>query len=905
MILQSSSEEIQIRRRQRREGGADTPPATLGQNAVANLVLPTATGPDPAASVGRVVEVLSRTYPSIDPSFWPKYQHLIINVDTKSVGNLLKKSFTKLSALRMAKIAGRLANGGIDSAREIKLQGLPGAAVSASSSAVSSLAKTVAIESKDVRDVVAKSQRISNDYRKALARVFRETPKNSDLCIELFDNLQFDFEDQRILAFNDDEFMGELKAGLQEPDETIPSDRNEFLKKFSLRSQASRVVLRYLQLIGKRASTVPSEMKEIRAEMLRNDQKLSDLDKLDFFNVGASFLARGMQYTGTDKQATFRDAAPYLTLTNKMGTMRNILSGFARTFNQVPDFTKFLENLKMDSAPGDDILNDDNLMNIRPQKFAPKSLYKGCSPSCSTEKIRFPQSIKDFFQTLKNLAPITEYRDENTEYSGVSLMGADGNGKLTVDGVREALMFKVNLISSEVKDHMETFNFLARSLEKALTDTYEQMENEELTFETFLGSEIGKQFMVALQSRFKLTTRPPPRQKVSQKNEDKISEEDLDQSFRALLSQFEYDLGERFAINVNEKDIAKAFDSVNVNLLANGGLPIQTRDEAVDFIMDRYATYLKSETPTKLLQNYIGQARYHVISALAPNSPGGYDYSSGVSSDYLVDKMNQETKRMRVELFTPAIPDEVIAQKSLLRAVRASFRHAQTLTDPKHREEQRRLMICKEPPDETPSDDAPLDFEHFYSTNSHGQPTASLKEVIQKLDGYVMTFMKEPETEDDAFLLRYVINNVRQTVKYMQQKLLATASGGSKAAASSDDKQTYDALLKLEDSLAEIEQTQKASSALEAIGEKMPTMLFEESQKSISLDSAEGLEYKGGALTRLAPRPQILLRPESIVVDTALGSMFQQKGVPNNRVIAEKVGSARAGWGFFRPSGKK
>ncbi|KAJ3190791.1 hypothetical protein HDU67_006143, partial [Dinochytrium kinnereticum] len=71
MILQSSSEEIQIRRRQRRQGGADTPPATLGQNAVANLVLPAATGPDPAASVGRVVEVLSRTYPSIDPSFWP------------------------------------------------------------------------------------------------------------------------------------------------------------------------------------------------------------------------------------------------------------------------------------------------------------------------------------------------------------------------------------------------------------------------------------------------------------------------------------------------------------------------------------------------------------------------------------------------------------------------------------------------------------------------------------------------------------------------------------------------------------------------------------------------------------------------------------------------------------------
>ncbi|KAJ3201383.1 hypothetical protein HDU67_001383, partial [Dinochytrium kinnereticum] len=738
---------------------------------------------------------------------------------------------------------------------------------------------------------------------RAIARVYRERPENQDHYLEFFDSLQFSIDDQSFLAFSDSEFMTELRACLQDPDGTFPSESYSFYRKFSLQSQAIRVVSRYLQLVGKREFSFPFDMKEIRLKMLSDHRHLSTKDKLDFLSVGASFLARGIQYAGADTQVIIRDTEPFLSLKKEMTTMRDILLCFAKNFVKFGNFTKLLLSLKLDPGHGEDILGDDCLLQLRPRKFSSKSLYVGCVPSCSIERIKFPQSIERLFNRILHISPMIGFKSDRAGYSGASLMCVDGDGKHTVDGVREALMFKVNSLFLSAKDSDESFKFASNLIETALNDTLEIMENEELTFETFLGSEIGKQFITALQSRFKLTMRPIPRQKVSQKNEDMISEEDLDKSFGALLSQFEYDRGEDVAINVDEKDIAKAFDSVNVNLLADGRLPIQTRDEAVDFIISQYATYLKSKTPTKLLQNYIGQARYHVISALAPNSPGGYDYSSGVSSDFLVDEMNQIAERQRIELFTPAVPDEIIAQKSLLRATRASTRHAETLKDLEAGKVQQKLMKFKFWSLTTPSDDAPLDFEHFFSTNSHGKPTASLKEVIQKLDGYVMTFMKEPETEDDAFLLRYVINNVRQAVKYMQQKLLAISSGGSKAAASSDDKQTYDALLKLEDSLAEIEQTQKASSALEAIGEKMPTMFLVESFNS-SLDSAEGLEYKGGAVIRLAPRPQILLRPESIEVDKDLGSMFQQKGVPNNRYIAVRVGSVRPGWGFFRPFGK-
>ncbi|KAJ3206407.1 hypothetical protein HDU67_008208, partial [Dinochytrium kinnereticum] len=594
-----------------------------------------------------------------------------------------------------------------------------------------------------------------------------------------------------------------------------------------------------------------------------------------------------------------------ITLSKEFASMRSIAQTVGESSGSTLAAAKLLRDLPEDSAPGEDILLDDNLLKNKPPQVNSKSLYMGCNPSCSRESVKFPASIQKLFTDLENQAQL-KFPSEENGYTGASLSG-DEKGKITIEGVLEALMAKVDALYDSVGDDPR----YQAAFEQTLEDVFSQMESEELTYDTFLGAEIGRQFISAIQNRFKLNVRPPPRQKVSQDPKSQISDNDVDQTFRELAKQFQVDVGKYEGrierMNVDAGQVSDMFNEINRDL-PSGREQVQTRDDAVAYMQEKYKQYAQTKTPTRLLHNYVGQTRYQAISGLAPNSNGGYEISSGIANSYLADSMNLESERDKVEFFTPSIPDELVALDSLVRAVAAARYHASKITDPQKKDGATEATKHDLADSTIPDSDTEFDPKQLFATNLRDQPTSSIAEAVQKLDNYVEGYMKEPTTEEEAFILRHTINTVRQAVKYMQQKFStdAAASNGNPASGSKADIDTYETLLDLEENLSKIEATDSVATLLKSIDGKTPSMAFDDyTDGAGKINSAEGAEYKGGTIRRVVARPKITLTKGDIKVDNSAQSFMQKRGVTSSRYGVNRPGPAKVGTGQFRPIGSK
>ncbi|KAJ3206411.1 hypothetical protein HDU67_008212 [Dinochytrium kinnereticum] len=361
-------------------------------------------------------------------------------------------------------------------------------------------------------------------------------------------------------------------------------------------------------------------------------------------------------------------------------------------------------------------------------------------------------------------------------------------------------------------------------------------------------------------------------------------------------------------MNVDPGQISDTFNEINGDLQASGREQVQTRDDAVAYMQEKYKQYAPNKTPTKLLHNYVGQTRYQAISGLAPNSNSRYEISSGIANSYLADSMNLESERDKVEFFTPSIPDGLVALDSLVRAVASARYHASRITDLTKRAQAMKANDHELADKTIPSTDTDFDPKQLFATNVQGQPTASIAEAVKKLENYVEGNMNQPTTEEEAFILRHTINSVRQTVKYMQQKFStdAAASGGSQASGSKADIDTYETLLDLEENLSKIEATDSVATLLKSIDGKTPSMAFDDyTDGAGKINSVEGAEYKGGTIRRVVARPKITLPKGSIQADNSATSFMQKRGVASSRYGVNRPGPAKVGTGQFKPIGSK
>ncbi|KAI8848209.1 hypothetical protein BC829DRAFT_394651 [Chytridium lagenaria] len=454
----------------------------------------------------------------------------------------------------------------------------------------------------------------------------------------------------------------------------------------------------------------------------------------------------------------------------------------------------------------------------------------------------------------------------------MSLVGE--KGKATLDGVREALVQKLDeMVSLSLNGQIDNEVVLG-----AIDSAIAKMGKEELAFDDFYGSEMGKMFINGLTQRLKLQTKNPiPRQSLR----GDISDDDLEQSFRTILTQFKTDLGEKNpAIDCHRYIFAK----VNENLERDGRPPIETRDQAVAYMMDQYKNPQKvptSKIPARAIQNYVAQSRFATVSTLDSSN---YDISKGFASNDLIDRANSMADTIRLEFYTPAVPDEVVALDGIIKAAAAVRLHASQISDKETKA--KAIDLTKKTPTDSAAPDADGDvaFTQIFSTNTMAQ-------VVETLTFYADNYLTELKvagdsdssvlrSEGNAFVFRIVTNNVRQAIKYMQYKLDKLADDKT-FQSTDDDTNTFEGLQRLDEKLEET--ASKNVELLESIDGKMPNV-FSDDQRT---------EYKGGPLNRRLQRPTLTRKTDNLPSGGQV-SIFQTRGV--------KSGSGQF---FNRPGGAR
>ncbi|KAI8833882.1 hypothetical protein BC829DRAFT_448584 [Chytridium lagenaria] len=487
--------------------------------------------------------------------------------------------------------------------------------------------------------------------------------------------------------------------------------------------------------------------------------------------------------------------------------------------------------------------------------YSPKGLFVNCNPKCNREQVRFPPSI---ISLLRNLEGATDgritFESEDGAYTGLSLAGADG--KATLDGVRDALVQKLNKVVELEKTDVEVQEGAGRAVNIAI----EKMESEKISFGEFVGSEMGKAFISSLTQRLNLQTRGPiPRQSATDDSDGHISENDLDQSFRTILSQFKTDFGAS----------SKAIEGIDL-------FKQETRDQAVAYMTDKYRFAFKTDRhrfPTRAIQNYITQLRFSTVSSLGPSSdPKDYDIAKGFASNDLVDRANTMTDNTLLEFFTPSVPDEVVALDGIIKAVAAVRYHSSTIPDETTRQKAVAFTARQFPYYEASENDQPVKVTEIFLKDVNGDDTTTMAQVAKKLDTYVDDHLTNLEvggaddlskvrSEDNAHTLRIVANNVRQAIKYMHSKLVSLADQNGNVQMTDSEKDTFDLLLELDDKLEKIATNNMNGNAklMKDIEGKFPNV-FSDDQRGVygQLNTAEGTEYKGGPLNRMLPRPKIM-----------------------------------------------
>ncbi|KAI8833880.1 hypothetical protein BC829DRAFT_448582 [Chytridium lagenaria] len=491
------------------------------------------------------------------------------------------------------------------------------------------------------------------------------------------------------------------------------------------------------------------------------------------------------------------------------------------------------------------------------------------------EQVRFPPSIISLLRYLEDATDgrIT-FESEDGAYTGLSLAEADG--KATLDGVREALVQKLNKIVELAKTDVEVREGVGRAVNIAI----EKMESEKISFGEFVGSEMGKAFISSLTQRLNLQTRGPiPRQSATDDSDGRISENDLDQSFRTILSQFKTDFGASIkaieGIDLFQQEVSEVFAEVNKVLEYLQMPPIETRDQAVAYMTDEYKIAFKTtphRIPTRAIQNYVIQFRFSTVSSLGPSSDSkDYDIVKGFASNDLVDRANTMTDSTLLEFFTPSVPDEVVALDGIIKAAAAVRHHSSTILDETTRQKAVAFTARQLPDLKVSANDQPVKVTEIFRKDVNGDDTTTMAQVAKKLDTYVddhLTNLKvggaddlsKARSEDNAHTLRIVANNVRQAIKYMQSKLVSLADQNGNVQMTDSEKDTFDLLLELDDKLEKIATNKMNGNAklMEEIEGKLPNVFSDDQGGGYGqLNTIEGTEYKGGPLNRMVPRPKI------------------------------------------------